>query len=145
MKKLFSILLILFIPIILYAAAGGKPGKPPKPPPDPVDLSAYLRWNENWADYWVINIGGVEFAVLNESMVNKNRWDKDNFQCLIGIAEGIHPSKFWSVFNGVRGKPILFDLIFVDFPEVFFYEIQPYEGYEFLFDNDQLILEIPKF
>ena len=142
MKKLFIILLIFTIPII-YAAKGGIPGAP-KPPPDPVDLSAYLLWDENFADYWVMNIGGVEFVILNESRVNKNKWDIDNQQALESITEGIHPVQFWSVFNGVYSEPILFDLIFVNFPEVFFYEIQPYEGYEFLFNEDHLILEIPK-
>ena len=135
------------MPVILYAAAGGIPGKPSKPPPDPLDpsgLSAYLLWNENFADYWIVNIGGVEFTVFNDSQVNKNKWDVDNHQSLESITEGIHPVQFWSVFEGVQENPILFDLIFVDFPEVFFYEIQPYEGYEFLFNEDHLILEIPK-
>ena len=151
MKKLFIILsialLVLCMPVILYAAAGGMPGKPSKPPPDPLDpsgLSSYLCWDENFADYWILNIGGVEFTVFNDSRVNKNKLDVDNKQSLESIVEGIHPVKFWSVFEGVPENPILFDLIFVDFPEVFFYEIQPYEGYEFLFNEDHLILEIPK-
>jgi len=141
MKKLFIILLIFTIPII-YAAKGGIPGAP-EPPLDPSELSGYLLWDEDFADYWVMNIGGVEFVIINESRVNKNKWDKDNQQSLESITEGIHPVKFWSVFNEVYGNPILFDLIFVNFPEVFFYEIQPYEGYEFLFNEDHLILEIP--
>ena len=132
------------MPVVLYAAAGGIPGKQPKPPPDPLELSSYLCWEENFADYWIINIGGVEFTVFNDSQVNKNKWDVDNNQSLESIAEGIHPVKFWSVFEGVPENPILFDLIFVNFSEVFFYEIQPYEGYEFLFNEDHLILEIPK-